>query len=78
MFNELMVDWCVERLSGKKVCDVLFDYLVEVFLVNVDDIIIEVVVVMVWLCSLLFVVVKDGLLFGVVIVLCLFVVVLKI
>lgn len=66
VLNESTADRCAERLSGKKVRDVLPDHLVEVPPANADDTIIEVAAVMARLRSPLLAVVKDGSLLGVV------------
>ncbi len=66
VLNESMADRCAEKLSGKKVRDVLPDHLVDVPPADADDTIIEVAALMARLRSPLVAVVKDGKLIGVV------------
>ena len=66
VLNESMADRCAEKLSGKKVRDVLPDHLVDVPPANADDTIIEVAALMARLRSPLVAVVKDGKLIGVI------------
>ncbi len=66
VLNESMADRCAEKLSGKKVRDVLPDHLVDVPPVHADDTIIEVAALMARLRSPLIAVVKDGRLHGVI------------
>ncbi|RFD25513.1 hypothetical protein MUBE_07980 [Mycobacterium uberis] len=66
VLNESTADRAAEKLSGKKVRDVLPEHLVDVPPVNADDTIIEVAATMSRLRSLLLAVVKDGRLLGVI------------
>ncbi len=66
VLNESMADRCAEKLSGKKVRDVLPDHLVDVPPANADDTIIEVAALMARLRSPLVAVVKDDELIGVI------------
>lgn len=66
VLNESTADRCAEKLSGKKVRDVLPDHLVDIPPANADDTIIEVAALMARLRSPLVAVVKDGRLIGVV------------
>ncbi len=66
VLNESMADRAAEKLSGKKVRDVLPEHLVDVPPVNADDTIIEVAAAMARLRSPLLGVVKDGHLIGVI------------
>ncbi len=66
VLNESMADRCAEKLSGKKVRDVLPDHLIDVPPVNADDTIIEVAALMARLRSPLIAVVKNGRLHGVI------------
>ncbi|MCV7146366.1 CBS domain-containing protein [Mycobacterium riyadhense] len=66
VLNESVADRAAEKLSGKKVGDVLPDHLVDVPPANADDTIIEVAALMARLRSPLIAVVKDGRLHGVI------------
>jgi len=66
VLNESTADRCAEKLSGKKVRDVLPDHLVDIPAAKADDTIIEVAALMARLRSPLVAVVKDGGLIGVV------------
>ena len=66
VLNESMADRCAEKLSGKKVRDVLPEHLVDVPPANADDTLIEVAALMARLRSPLIAVVKDGKLHGVI------------
>ncbi|ASW86425.1 hypothetical protein MINTM011_33250 [Mycobacterium paraintracellulare] len=66
VLNESTADRCGEKLSGKKVRDVLPDHLVDVPPANADDTIIEVAALMARLRSPLVAVVKEGGLVGVI------------
>jgi len=66
VLDESMADRCAEKLSGKKVRDVLPDHLVDVPPADADDTIIEVASLMARLRSPLIAVVKDGRLLGVI------------
>ncbi|WP_191498677.1 CBS domain-containing protein [Mycobacterium simulans] len=66
VLNESMADRCAEKLSGKKVRDVLPDHLVDVPPANADDTIIEVAALMARSRSPLIAVVKSGRLLGMV------------
>jgi CBS domain-containing protein len=66
VLNESMADRAAEKLSDKKVRDVLPDHLINVPPVNADDTIIEVAALMARLRSPLIAVVKDGRLHGVI------------
>lgn len=63
---ESTADRCAEKLSGKKVRDVLPDHLVDVPPADADDTLIEVAALMARLRSPLVAVVKDGRLLGVI------------
>jgi CBS domain-containing protein len=66
VLNESMADRAAEKLSGKKVRDVLPDHLINVPPAKADDTIIEVAALMARLRSPLIAVVKDGKLHGVI------------
>lgn len=66
VLNESVADRAAEKLSGKKVRDVLPDHLVDIPPANADDTIIEVAALMARLRSPLIAVVKDGKLHGVI------------
>ncbi|BBZ44858.1 CBS domain-containing protein [Mycobacterium parmense] len=66
VLNESVADRCAEKLSGKKVRDVLPDHLVDIPPAKADDTIIEVAALMARLRSPLIAVVKEGRLIGVV------------
>ena len=66
VLNESTADRCAEKLSGKKVRDVLPDHLVDIPPANADDTIIEVAALMARLRSPLVAVVKEGRLIGVI------------
>jgi CBS domain-containing protein len=66
VLNESTADRCAEKLSGKKVRDVLPDHLVDVPPAHADDTIIEVAALMARLRSPLVAVVKEGRLVGVI------------
>ncbi len=66
VLNESMADRAAEKLSGKKVRDVLPDHLVDIPPAHADDTIIEVAALMARLRSPLIAVVKDGRLHGVI------------
>lgn len=66
VLNESVADRCAEKLSGKKVRDVLPDHLVDVPPANADDTLIEVAALMARLRSPLVAVVKEGRLHGVI------------
>ncbi|KJX75368.1 CBS domain-containing protein [Mycobacterium lepromatosis] len=66
VLNESTADQAAEKLSSKKVRDVLPDYLVNVSPVNADDTIIEVAATMSRRRSPLLAVVKGGQLLGVI------------
>ncbi|MEB3983207.1 CBS domain-containing protein [Mycobacterium sp. 663a-19] len=66
VLNESMADRCGEKLSGKKVRDVLPDHLVDIPPADADDTIIEVAALMARLRSPLIAVVKDKTLVGVI------------
>lgn len=66
VLNESVADRAAEKLSGKKVRDVLPDHLVDISPANADDTIIEVAALMARLRSPLIAVVKDGKLHGVI------------
>jgi CBS domain-containing protein len=66
VLNESMADRTADKLSGKKVRDVLPEHLVKVPSAHADDTIIEVAAVMARLRSPLIAVVKEGNLLGVI------------
>jgi CBS domain-containing protein len=66
VLNESVADRCAEKLSGKKVRDVLPDHLVDIPPAQADDTIIEVAALMARLRSPLVAVVKEGRLIGVI------------
>jgi CBS domain-containing protein len=66
VLDESMADRCAEKLSGKKVRDVLPDHLVDIPPAKADDTIIEVAALMARLRSPLVAVVKDRKLIGVI------------
>lgn len=66
VLDESMADRCAEKLSGKKVRDVLPDHLVNIPPAKADDTIIEVAALMARLRSPLVAVVKDRKLIGVI------------
>ncbi|HTX95924.1 MAG TPA: CBS domain-containing protein [Mycobacterium sp.] len=66
VLNESTADRCAEKLSGKKVRDVLPDHLVDIPPANADDTIVEVAALMARLRSPLVAVVKEGELIGVI------------
>jgi CBS domain-containing protein len=66
VLNESMADRCAEKLSGKKVRDVLPDHLVDIAAAHAEDTIIEVAALMARLRSPLVAVVKEGRLVGVI------------
>jgi CBS domain-containing protein len=66
VLNESMADRCAEKLSGKKVGDVLPDHLVDIPPADAGDTIIEVAALMARLRSPLVAVVKDKKLIGVI------------
>ncbi|OBB85792.1 hypothetical protein A5760_06970 [Mycobacterium colombiense] len=66
VLDEPMADRCAEKLSGKKVRDVLPDHLVDIPPAKADDTIIEVAALMARLRSPLVAVVKDRKLIGVI------------
>ena len=66
VLNESMADRCADKLSGKKVRDVLPEHLVDVPSAKADDTIIEVAALMARLRSPLIAVDKDGRLHGVI------------
>ncbi|QUR67097.1 CBS domain-containing protein [Mycobacterium spongiae] len=66
VLNESMADRCAEKLSGKRVVDVLPEHLVDVPPVDADDTIIEVAARMARLRSPLLAVVKNRRLQGVI------------
>ncbi len=66
VLNESTADRCAEKLSGKKVRDVLPDHLIDITPANADDTIIEVAALMARLRSPLVAVVKDDRLIGVI------------
>jgi CBS domain-containing protein len=66
VLNESMADRCAERLSGKKVRDVLPEHLLDVPSVDADDTIIEVAAAMVRHRTPLLAVMKGGDLKGVI------------
>jgi CBS domain-containing protein len=66
VLGESVADRCAEKLSGKKVRDVLPDHLVDIPPANADDTIIEVAALMARLRSPLVAVVKEGRLIGVI------------
>ncbi|OBH02210.1 MULTISPECIES: CBS domain-containing protein [unclassified Mycobacterium] len=66
VLNESTADRCAEKLSGKKVRDVLPDHLLDVPPADADDTIIEVAALMARERSPLVAVVKDGTLIGVI------------
>jgi len=66
VLNEQVADRAAEKLSGKKVRDVLPDHLVDVPPLNADDTILEAACTMARLRTPLLAVVKDGRLLGVI------------
>jgi CBS domain-containing protein len=66
VLNESVADKCGERLSGKKVRDVLPEHLRDVPSVDADDTIIEVAAIMARHRSPLLAVMKDGQMHGVI------------
>lgn len=66
VLNESMAEKSAERLSGKKVRDVLPEHLLDVPTVDADDTLIEVAAIMARLRSPLLAVVKNGALHGVI------------
>jgi CBS domain-containing protein len=66
VINESMADRAAEKLSGKKVRDVLPEHLIDIPAANADDTIIEVAAMMARLRSPLIAVVKGGKLHGVI------------
>jgi CBS domain-containing protein len=66
VLDESMADRCAEKLSGKKVRDVLPDHLVDVPPAHADDTLIEVAALMARLRSPLIAVVKGDTLIGVI------------
>lgn len=66
VLDESMADRSAERLSGKKVRDVLPEHLLDVPTVDADDTLIEVAAIMARLRSPLLAVMKDKALYGVI------------